>query len=75
MREGLFSKQFMDRTKKISQFSVSKRFSGREGLIIHQVSYKDGNRRRPLFYRMSLAELFIPYGDPRPPFHQKFVNI
>lgn len=54
--------------------TVILRFSGREGLIIHQISYKDGDVRRPLFYRNSVAELFIPYGDARPPFHQKYVG-
>ncbi|CAL8074374.1 unnamed protein product [Orchesella dallaii] len=58
------------------QFRVG--FNEREGLIIHQVGYFDNdvgqssNRRfRPLFYRLSLSETFIPYGDSRPPFHRK----
>lgn len=41
---------------------------------VRHVSYKDGNVRRPLFYRLSVAEIFVPYGDARPPFHQKFVS-
>jgi primary-amine oxidase len=42
-------------------------FNYREGMVLHEVSY-DG---RPLFYRVSLSDMSIPYADPRPPFHKK----
>jgi primary-amine oxidase len=42
-------------------------FNYREGITLHDVRY-DG---RSLFYRISLAEMFVPYGDPRPPFTRK----
>jgi primary-amine oxidase len=42
-------------------------FNYREGIVLHQVSY-DG---RPLFYRVSLSDMSVPYADPRPPFHKK----
>lgn len=42
-------------------------FNYREGLTLHDVCY-DG---RSLFYRLSLAEMFVPYGDPRAPFPRK----
>ncbi|OXA61946.1 copper methylamine oxidase [Folsomia candida] len=45
--------------------------NGREGLILHLISYNDSNTVRPLIYRASLSELFVPYGDPRPPYHRK----
>lgn len=48
-------------------------FNGREGLIMYTCSYKDGSTVRPIFYRTSLTEMFIPYGDPRPPYHRKAV--
>lgn len=57
------------------QFRVG--FNEREGLVIHHVGYNDNqvgqgpSNFRPLFYRLSLAETFIPYGNPRPPFHRK----
>jgi len=38
----------------------------REGLVLHQIAYDDGGRVRPIIYRASISELFIPYGDPRP---------
>jgi primary-amine oxidase len=42
-------------------------FTPREGAILHDVRY-DG---RSVFYRLSLSEMTVPYGDPRPPFHRK----
>jgi primary-amine oxidase len=41
-------------------------FTAREGLVLHTVGYEDGGRIRPLIWRASVAELFIPYADPRP---------
>ncbi|EEP79752.1 predicted protein [Uncinocarpus reesii 1704] len=42
-------------------------FNWREGAVLRDVSY-DG---RPVFYRLSLAEMTVPYGDPRSPFHRE----
>ncbi|TVY45087.1 Copper amine oxidase [Lachnellula subtilissima] len=42
-------------------------FNYREGLTIHDVSY-DG---REVFYRLSLSEMFVPYGDSRSPYPRK----
>jgi primary-amine oxidase len=42
-------------------------FNPREGATLHDIHY-DG---RSLFYRLSLSEMTVPYGDPRPPFHRK----
>ena len=42
-------------------------FNYREGMTLHDVRY-DG---RSLFYRLSLAEMFVPYGDPRSPYPRK----
>ncbi|KAK2601153.1 hypothetical protein N8I77_010623 [Diaporthe amygdali] len=39
----------------------------REGPVLHEVRY-DG---RPLFYRVSMSEMTVPYGDPRSPYHRK----
>ncbi len=44
-------------------------FTPREGLVLHDLSY-DG---RPIIYRASLAEMFIPYGDPAPTHRYKNV--
>ncbi|CAG9982779.1 unnamed protein product [Clonostachys byssicola] len=42
-------------------------FNYREGLTLHDIRY-DG---RSLFYRLSLSEMFVPYGDPRKPYPRK----
>ncbi|MCH0628386.1 hypothetical protein JNB11_00105 [Kocuria palustris] len=39
----------------------------REGFAIYDVSFKG----RLCFYRMSLSEMTVPYGDPRKPYHRK----
>ncbi|TKW48514.1 Copper amine oxidase 1 [Colletotrichum tanaceti] len=42
-------------------------FNYREGMTLHDVRYEG----RSLFYRLSLAEMFVPYGDPRCPYPRK----
>ncbi|KAL2851248.1 copper amine oxidase [Aspergillus pseudodeflectus] len=42
-------------------------FNAREGMVLYDVRY-DG---RPLFYRLALSDMNIPYADPRPPYHKK----
>lgn len=42
-------------------------FNYREGLTLHDVRYDS----RPIFYRLSLAEMFVPYADPRSPYPRK----
>ncbi|KAF9879587.1 hypothetical protein CkaCkLH20_03130 [Colletotrichum karsti] len=42
-------------------------FNYREGMTLHDIRY-DG---RPMFYRLSVSEMTVPYGDPRSPFHRK----
>ncbi|KAJ5363080.1 copper amine oxidase [Penicillium brevicompactum] len=42
-------------------------FNYREGLTLHDIRYEG----RSLFYRISLAEMFVPYGDPRTPYPRK----
>ncbi|MFZ0216433.1 MAG: primary-amine oxidase [Candidatus Dormiibacterota bacterium] len=39
-------------------------FTQREGLVLHTVEYRDQERWRPIVYRASLSEMYIPYGDP-----------
>jgi primary-amine oxidase len=40
--------------------------NGREGMVLHQVSFEDGDRQRPILYRASISEMVVPYGDPGP---------
>ncbi|OBT64953.1 hypothetical protein VE03_05626 [Pseudogymnoascus sp. 23342-1-I1] len=42
-------------------------FNSREGMVLYGVSYD----QRPLFYRVSLSDMSIPYADPRGPVHKK----
>ena len=49
------------------KWSLRVGFNYREGLTLHDICY-DG---RSLFYRLSLAEMFVPYGDPRAPYPRK----
>lgn len=37
-----------------------------EGLVLHQVAYRDGGRRRGVLHRASVSEMVVPYGDPGP---------
>lgn len=44
------------------QFRIG--FTHREGLVLYNVGYEDQGRLRPILYRMSVAEMIVPYGDP-----------
>ncbi|NJL91687.1 MAG: primary-amine oxidase [Coleofasciculaceae cyanobacterium SM2_1_6] len=37
----------------------------REGVVLHTIGYEDQGKLRPIIYRASLAEMVVPYGDPR----------
>ncbi|GAB7193500.1 primary-amine oxidase [Kineococcus sp. NUM-3379] len=52
-----------DRVLRWQRWSMRLGFTGREGLVLHQVSYDDGGRERSIAYRMSLAEMVVPYRD------------
>jgi primary-amine oxidase len=41
-------------------------FDPREGLVLNQVSFRDGDEDRPVLYRASIAEMVVPYADPSP---------
>ncbi|KAK4069319.1 hypothetical protein Trihar35433_5898 [Trichoderma harzianum] len=42
-------------------------FNYREGMTLHNITL-DG---RNTFYRLALSEMFVPYADPRAPYHRK----
>ena len=48
-------------------------FTPREGLVLHEVGYDDRGTLRPVLYRASLAEMYVPYGDPAPT--HRFKNV
>ena len=41
-------------------------FNAREGLTLHHLRYRDGQKDRSILYRASLTEMVVPYGDPHP---------
>ncbi|KAG9123675.1 hypothetical protein FRC07_014312 [Ceratobasidium sp. 392] len=47
-------------------------FTAREGVVIGTVTYNDAGEIRPVFYRMSCAEMVVPYGSPDHPHPRKF---
>jgi primary-amine oxidase len=47
-------------------------FTPREGIVLSTVTYNDGGEVRPVFYRMSCAEMLVPYGSPDHPHPRKF---
>ncbi len=48
------------------KWSLRVGFNPREGLVLHQLSYADKGRSRPIMYRAGLSEMVVPYGDPSP---------
>ncbi|GAB2621095.1 primary-amine oxidase [Streptomyces capparidis] len=47
-------------------WSVRVGFNAREGLVLHDLAYRDGERTRPVLTRASIAEMAVPYADPDP---------
>ena len=39
-------------------------WSAREGLVLHQIAFRDGARERPIIYRASITDMIVPYADP-----------
>lgn len=39
-------------------------FTPREGLVLHDIKYHDGQRERPVLHRAAVCEMVVPYGDP-----------
>ncbi|TFY63045.1 hypothetical protein EVJ58_g3471 [Rhodofomes roseus] len=46
-------------------------FHHREGIAISTITYNDDGEVRPIFYRLSLAEMVVPYGAPEHPHPRK----
>ncbi len=39
-------------------------FTAREGLVLHQLRFRDRGEERSVLHRASLSEMVVPYGDP-----------
>ncbi|KKA27262.1 hypothetical protein TD95_004093 [Thielaviopsis punctulata] len=46
-------------------------FNYREGIVLNNISFNDKGTNRSLFYRLSLAEMVVPYGNPEHPHQRK----
>ncbi|KAI9852840.1 MAG: hypothetical protein M1824_001708 [Vezdaea acicularis] len=46
-------------------------FNYREGIVLNNITYNDKGKERPIFYRLSLAEMVVPYGNPEHPHQRK----
>ena len=47
-------------------------FSQREGIALSTITYNDNGVVRPIFYRLSQAEMVVPYAAPEHPHPRKF---
>ena len=46
-------------------------FNHREGLVLHQVAFQDGQRLRSVAHRLSFAEMVVPYRDASPDHYRR----
>ncbi|KAK7935602.1 copper amine oxidase [Apiospora marii] len=46
-------------------------FNYREGIVFNDITYNDKGTDRPIFYRLSLSEMVVPYGNPEHPHQRK----
>jgi primary-amine oxidase len=54
------------------KWSMHVAFTHREGIAISTITYNDDGEVRPIFYRLSLAEMIVPYAAPEFPHPRKF---
>ncbi|KAK4569932.1 peroxisomal copper amine oxidase [Recurvomyces mirabilis] len=59
------------RTLKWQNWSVHIGFNYREGIVLSNITFNDKGNVRPVFWRMSLAEMVVPYGNPERPHQRK----
>ena len=62
-----------DRVIEWQNWSVHVGFNYREGIVLNNITYFDKAepKVRPIFYRLSLAEMVVPYGNPERPHQRK----
>ncbi|KAK4623093.1 Copper amine oxidase 1 [Fulvia fulva] len=59
------------RTLKWQNWNVHVGFNYREGIVLSNITFNDKGNVRPVFWRMSLAEMVVPYGNPEHPHQRK----
>jgi primary-amine oxidase len=52
-------------------WSVHVGFNYREGMVLSNITFNDHGNVRPVFWRLSLAEMVVPYGNPEHPHQRK----
>lgn len=50
---------------------LSLAFGQREGIVLSTITYNDNGQIRPVMYRLSLAEMVVPYAAPEHPHPRK----
>ncbi|KAL1967748.1 hypothetical protein VTN77DRAFT_3005 [Rasamsonia byssochlamydoides] len=53
------------------KWSIHVGFNYREGIVLNNITFNDKGTIRPIIYRLSLAEMVVPYGNPEHPHHRK----
>ncbi|TFD59129.1 primary-amine oxidase [Cryobacterium suzukii] len=48
------------------KWSLDVGFDVREGVVLHNIGFRDGGKTRSIIRRASIAEMVVPYGDPAP---------
>ncbi|WP_105033428.1 primary-amine oxidase [Cryobacterium aureum] len=48
------------------KWSLDVGFDVREGVVLHNIGFRDGSTTRSIIRRASIAEMVVPYGDPAP---------
>ncbi|TCB97252.1 primary-amine oxidase [Micromonospora zingiberis] len=46
-------------------------FTHREGLVLHDITYRDGDEVRPVLKRAAVSEMYVPYLDSDPTAYRK----
>lgn len=54
-----------------SNFKFHIGFNYKEGIVLSDITYNDRGNVRPIFHRISLAEMIVPYGCPDFPHQRK----
>jgi primary-amine oxidase len=50
----------------VAGLALSGGFNPREGVVLYQIGYGRSGRVRPLIYRLTLDEIYVPYALPDP---------
>ena len=52
-------------------WSFHLRFDAQVGIVLSNMTYRDGDRDRSVLYQAALSELFVPYMDPSPEWYYR----